>query len=225
MTPDGTETRMGGPRQAFTTTSWTTILRAQDPRSPDRREAIGSLVEAYWKPAYFFIRRSGHDVESAKDLTQEFFAAFLEKDYLRSVSEAKGRFRHFVLAALRHFLSNQRDRARAVKRGGRFNFVEAERDLPSADPGPEQAFANQWALEVFSRAMDRLRAETPADDLALLGGAKPGDVSDSRRKHRIRALRLRLRELLIEEILPTIEAGDDPEAEVLEILSLSSRIS
>ena len=108
------ETETGGSEVRFRPTAWTVVRGAQ----AGSRDAWERLIEAYWKPAYFFVRRRGHDVESAKDLVQGFFATALEKDYLESVSADKGRFRTWLLAALSHFLSNARDRARALKRGG-----------------------------------------------------------------------------------------------------------
>jgi len=120
------ETDIGGDRPGFQPTLWTMILRARDPGSPERRQALDQLIQAYWKPVYFFIRRKGRDVETAKDLTQSFFTAFVEKDFLKNVSPEKGRFRSFVLASLTYFLSDEYDRSRALKRGGGFHFVEAE---------------------------------------------------------------------------------------------------
>ena len=77
------------------------------------------MCEAYWYPAYAFIRRQGHDADAARDLTQEFFTRVLEKHYFRDADPARGRFRAFLLTSIRHFLSNERDREQALKRGGR----------------------------------------------------------------------------------------------------------
>jgi len=217
------ETSMGGPQGAFQPTLWTTVLKAKDPAAPDRVEAMDRLISKYWKPVYFFVRQKGHDVESAKDLTQGFFAAFLEKDFLKNVTPDQGRFRSFLLAALSHYLSNEYDRKRAQKRGGDFNFVEAELELPSSAPSPEQAFFDRWSLEVLERAMDRLKSERPPEDLDLLTGKAPAGMPDYEKKNRLHRLRLRLRQLLREEVLPSVAGEREADEELRELLSQSSR--
>src|SRR5262249_26979292 len=96
------------PADRFRTTHWSIVLAAQDRTSPQPRQALEELCESYWYPLYAFIRRSGHDSEQSRDLTQEFFARLLEKDYLADVDREKGRFRSFLLAACKHFLANER---------------------------------------------------------------------------------------------------------------------
>jgi RNA polymerase sigma-70 factor (ECF subfamily) len=209
------ETEIGGSDVRFQPTVWTVVREARD----GSREAMDRLIALYWKPAYFFIRRRGHDVESAKDLTQSFFATALEKDFLKGVSADKGKFRSYVLAALSHFLSNAYDRANARKRGGGLNFVEAEAELAAAGPTPEEAFRSKWAVEILARAMARLRTETPAEDLALLTGASRPDLSATDRKNRLHRLRLRLRECLREEILPSVEGPAEVESEIRELFA------
>ena len=108
------ETEMGGGCIRFQPTAWTVVREAKD----GSRDALDRLIDTYWKPVYFFIRRRGNDIEASKDLTQSFFAALLEKEFIRDVSSDKGKFRSFLLAAATHFLSNERDKARAQKRGG-----------------------------------------------------------------------------------------------------------
>src|SRR5262245_20553293 len=101
---------------SFATTRWTLVVAAQDRASPHAREALAALCRAYWYPLCAFVRRQGHAADEAQDLTQEFFARLLEKDFLAAVDPDKGKFRSFLLAACKHFLANQRDRARALKR-------------------------------------------------------------------------------------------------------------
>ena len=101
----------------FNTTSWSLVLAAVHP-SADSRQALASLCQAYWQPVYAFIRRNAHGPDQAQDLTQAFFAEFLEKNYVRSADRTRGRFRSFLLSAVKHFLSHERDRAQALKRGG-----------------------------------------------------------------------------------------------------------
>src|ERR1039458_3848385 len=102
----------------FDQTQWSVVLAAagkQDLALAER--SLEKLCRIYWPPLYTFVRRQGENPHDAQDLTQEFFARLLEKDFLGSVDQAKGRFRSFLLASLKHFLSHQRDRARAQKRG------------------------------------------------------------------------------------------------------------
>src|SRR5436309_1843872 len=102
----------------FATTHWSVVLAAGDTAIPGAREALEKLCRAYWYPLYAYVRRRGHDAHEAQDLTQEFFARFLESHALREVSRAKGRFRAFLLAAMNHFLANEWKRGQALKRGG-----------------------------------------------------------------------------------------------------------
>src|SRR5437899_11945188 len=102
----------------FATTRWTLVLAAGRDRGARSTQALASLCETYWPPVYSFIRRQGYAADEAKDLTQEFFARVLEKNYFHDADPNRGKFRSFLAAAVRHFLSNERDRARALKRGG-----------------------------------------------------------------------------------------------------------
>jgi DNA-directed RNA polymerase specialized sigma24 family protein len=217
------ETATGGSQRGFKSTLWTEVLTAKNPDSPERRQALERLIQDYWKPAYHFIRSRGHDVESAKDLTQGFFSTFLEPDFLKNVAPERGRFRSFILAALSHYLSNEYDRRRALKRGGGFNFVEAEAELPAPGPSPEQAYFNSWASEVLERSVAALKAEASPEDFALLSGAAPEGMADHEQKNRRHRLRKRLRELIRAEILPTVQDEREADAELREILQVSSR--
>jgi len=208
------ETSIGGGQSNFQPTLWTLVLRAKDPSSPERANALEKLIETYWKPVYFFIRRRGNDVESAKDLTQSFFAAFLEKDFLKSVSREKGKFRSFILACVRYFLSNEYDRSSARKRGGGFAFVQAEGELEAADASPEEAFFKQWALETMTLAVARLREECTPEDMALLTEWRSEGIPPFDRKNRLRRMRMRLNELLREIIRPSVELESDVDAEI-----------
>jgi RNA polymerase sigma-70 factor (ECF subfamily) len=213
------ETEIGGPDARFQPTAWTVVRQAQ----AGSADAMERLISTYWKPVYFFIRRRGNDIETAKDLTQSFFATALEKDFLDGVSSEKGKFRSYLLAALAHFLSNEYDRAKAKKRGGDFNFVQAEVELAAADASPEKAFLAKWAVETLARAMTRLRAETSPEDLSLLTGAARADLSPTDRKHRLYRLRNRLRECLRAELLPSVERAEEVESEIRELFSALGR--
>src|SRR5258706_14115291 len=114
--PDSSHT--GGAPSLFLTTHWSAVLAAKDMASPDSAAALEGLCRTYWYPLYAFVRRQGHSPSDAQDLTQEFFARLLEKGYLRAADREKGRFRTFLLVALKRFLANEWDRARTQKRGG-----------------------------------------------------------------------------------------------------------
>jgi len=212
------ETSIGGDESRFQSTYWDVVLQAKA-GAPD---AIERLVTEYWKPIYFFIRRKGNDVESAKDLTQSFLSVFLEKDYLKSVSPERGRFRSFVMASLDHFLSDAGKYARRVKRGGRFNFVEAEDDLSCSAPSasPSAAFFRGWALSILEQAYEQVKLEVPPEDMKLLSGPPPPEMSVSDRKNRLHRIRTKLKAHLRRMILPNVEREAEVDSEIREILSL-----
>lgn len=153
-------------RVQFANTHWSVVLLAGQSGSPLCREALQSLCTSYWSPIYAFLQRQGSAPADAKDLTQEFFATFLEKDYLSSVNPAKGKFRSFLLASLKHFLANTWDRTHAEKRGGKYLFVSLDEQTgegqynfePASKITPEELFDRQWALTVFEQTLKRLRA-------------------------------------------------------------------
>ena len=132
----------------FTTTHWSVVLAAGHGTGTRTTEALERLCGAYWRPLYLFVRSSGYDEETAKDLTQAFFERLLGKDYVKDADPARGRFRTFLLAALKHFLANEWDREKAVKRGGHCRFVPLETSVAEAelergtrrDLNPEQLF-------------------------------------------------------------------------------------
>jgi RNA polymerase sigma-70 factor (ECF subfamily) len=152
---------------SFGSTHWSLILAARDRGAPEAESALAALCGAYWYPLYAFIRRRGHDPERAADLTQGFFARFLEKDDLRSVDPSKGRFRAFLLAACKHFLANAHDQEVALKRGGgRYPVSIDRRDAegrylaePAHDATPERLFERRWALTLLDRALDQVGRE------------------------------------------------------------------
>ena len=140
------------------------------------RDALATLCRLYWFPLYAHIRRRWHDTEEARDLTQEFFARLLEKDWLQAANPDRGRFRTFLLTSLDHFLANEWDRRRAVKRGGAvislsLDFAEAERRLaldPAGGTTPEREFERRWALALLDQVLNRLREEYVSPEKAHL---------------------------------------------------------
>src|SRR5262249_22621789 len=148
-----------------------------DPRnSLQAKKSLEKLCRAYWSPLYAFVRRQGESPHDAQDLTQGFFARLLEKDYLKSVDRNKGRFRSFLLAALKHFLSNERDRLRAKRRGGRQVPIAIDPHRAETHYGsepvehltPERIFERRWASALLERAMARLRNDYAAEGKAAL---------------------------------------------------------
>lgn len=155
-------------RRRFATTRWSLVLAAGDVSSADARAAFSALCETYWSPVYDFIRCSGRSPDDARDLTQAFFARVLEKNDLKTARSERGRFRSFLLTAVRHFVSNQGDHDRAAKRGGGQVHVPIgppAQDGPQAfaDPPcgetPETVYERRWASATLAAAMARLGSE------------------------------------------------------------------
>jgi RNA polymerase sigma factor (sigma-70 family) len=151
----------------FNTTHWSVVTLAGKVQSPQSALAIEKLCRTYWPPLYAFIRRKGYSDADAEDLTQEFFARLLARNEFEVVDPSKGKFRNFLLAALTHFLSNQRDRERAAKRGGGQQIIsldemkaEQSRHLePAMNVTPDKLFDLRWATTVLEQALTHLREE------------------------------------------------------------------
>jgi RNA polymerase sigma-70 factor (ECF subfamily) len=154
---------------AFASTQWSIVLTARED-SAGGREALGQLCAAYRLPIYSYLRRRGHSPADAEDLTQGFFAYLLDGDFLERPDPAKGRFRGYLVGALRHFLSSHFEKVGAQKRGAGVQFVEwtapdAEREFTAADHSqldPAEAYEKTWALTLLSRALRQLEAEQAA---------------------------------------------------------------
>ena len=168
------ETSMGGSRESFPETVWSTLLA--DPESPATREHLDRLCRRYWKPVYGFFRSAGSArVEEAKDLTQEFFHHLLESGLVARYRQDRGRFRDFLKGALRFFLSHERREGRAAKRGGdRITLsldvgdVETSEFLADLrDRTPEELFDRQWSNDLLERALVRLKETLEADGKAV----------------------------------------------------------
>jgi RNA polymerase sigma factor (sigma-70 family) len=151
---------------AFTTTHWSVVLEAQG-ESPAAQEALEKLCRTYWRPVYGFVRRKGVGPEEAKDLTQGFFAMLLERRDLNTVRQEKGRLRSYLLTSLKHFLTNERNRAMAIKRGEGQRLIPLddlrERERIGFDPSEtlaaDQIYERRWALSVLDQALARLGDE------------------------------------------------------------------
>jgi DNA-directed RNA polymerase specialized sigma24 family protein len=227
----------------FATTQWNVVLTARDGSDTQARRALAALCESYWYPLYAYIRRRGHSADEAADFTQAFFADLLSRDFLGGIDQSKGRFRSFLLASLGHFLSRERDKATALKKGGGLRPVsldtrEAEdryRLEPADRRTPEMVFERRWGLIVLERTMERLRAEfaDQADRFERLRpsltGAEPGQYQDiaselgmteTAVKAAVHRLRQRYGRLLRDEIAETVADPAEVDDEVRHLLAV-----
>lgn len=232
----------------FCTTHWTQVLRAAEPDSTEAYEALTRLCQTYWYPLYAFVRRQGHSPEDAQDLVQGFFARLLEKRFLKEADPEKGKFRSFLLIALRRFMANEWDRARRLKRGGGCEIISLDQPAteqryatePVDDRSPEKAYDRLWAMTLLEQVLDRLESEFAAAGKTTLfqelkhylngesGQSTYPQVADqlgmtvAAVKVAVHRLRQRYRELLRQEIAHTV---DSPEAIDDEIRELFAAIS
>jgi DNA-directed RNA polymerase specialized sigma24 family protein len=154
---------------AFHTTRWSVVLAAQGKSSRDAFQSLEALCHQYWRPLYAYVRQRGQTVHDAQDLTQAFFARLLEKDWLTAADRAQGRFRSFLLMALKRFLANEWDRTQTQKRGGAAEIISldmgAAEHMPIPDPkmiSGEALYDRRWALTLLETVMIRLREEHEA---------------------------------------------------------------
>jgi RNA polymerase sigma-70 factor (ECF subfamily) len=231
----------------FATTHWSVVLAAGRKSSPRAQEALAALCQTYWYPLYACVRRQGHPPHAAQDLTQEFFARLLEKNFLGDVRRARGRFRSFLLAALKHFLANEWDRERALKRGGGREFISLEAEAearyalePVDLDSPDRLYERRWALTLLERVLAALKREwTIAGRAAhfdalkdtLAGGrgsvpyaqlAERLGMSEEAVKVAAHRLRKRYRELLRSEIAQTVARPEEVEDEIRHLFTVLS---
>jgi RNA polymerase sigma factor (sigma-70 family) len=229
----------------FATTHWSVIQSAKQEDTTEAAAALERLCAVYWRPLYAFVRRRGHSPHDAQDLTQEFFARLLAKDFLQSVDRSKGKFRSFLLAAMEHFLAKDWNRANAQKRGGGLTFVSADLDetenhylqIPTSTLTPSQVFDQQCAMAILSQAVNRLREEFFADGKAelfeqtkvFLTGEKHAasypelaaklGTTVAALKMAVSRMRRRYLELLREEIAKTVSDRESVDEELRAIIA------
>jgi RNA polymerase sigma-70 factor (ECF subfamily) len=234
-----------GARPQFATTRWTLVVAAGDRGSPQARAALAELCAAYWHPLYAFCRRVGYPPDQAQDLTQEYFARLLEKDYLGQADQSRGKFRSFLLTSFQHFLANEHDRSRARKRGGGLRHLSIDwRDAeartryePSHGMTPERLFLRRWAMSLLDQALARLREEYTRAGLgpvfdalkAALAGDRAGvpypevaarlGLSVGAVAVAVHRLRQRYRKALRTEIARTVDDPADVDAEVRDLFA------
>jgi len=227
------------PLPAFVTTHWSVVLAAGRSDPTGARDALARLCQTYWYPLYAYVRRLGNSPPDAQDLTQEFFARLLAKNYLAGADESKGRFRSFLLAALKHFLANEWDKARAQKRGGGQIPIPIDPGAeiscgfePADNTTAEKIYERRWALTLLAQVLRRLREEhvregreklfeqlkptlTEASrtvryaEIAVRLGTSEGAV-----KVAVHRLRQRYREVLRAEIADTVASPAEVEDEI-----------
>src|SRR6266705_2775390 len=232
----------------FGTTHWSVVLLAGQAQSTQADAALARLCQTYWYPLYVFVRRQGRNHEDAQDLVQAFFARVLEKNYFKDAEREKGKFRSFLLMALKRFLANEWDRAIRLKRGGGQTIISLDEERtegpyvvePTDDASPEKAFERRWALTLLDQVLKQLEAEFAdagkatlfAELKCFLSGessvstyaeiGKRLGMSEANMKVTVHRLRHRFRELLRLEIANTV---DSPEAIDDEIRHLFAALS
>ncbi len=224
-------------------------MAAAGHESSEAAAALEYLCSRYWYPIYAYVRRRGYGLEDAQDLTQEFFARLLEKRSFSGAAREKGRFRSFLLGALKHFLSDAKDRATAQKRGGGREPVSWEQECaeqrfcqePAEEFAPDKLFDRRWALMVLEKAASDLRAQYEAEGRlplfdALKSYVTSGEVapsyseaalslglSDSALKSAVYRLRQRYHRRVRQEVTGTVADPGELEEEIRYLMSLFSR--
>jgi RNA polymerase sigma factor (sigma-70 family) len=249
MSASDEQTRRPPGEGDFCTTHWSVVLAAGRSDSTRAHEALEKLCRAYWYPLYVFVRRLGHNAHDAEDLVQAFFAQCLEKNYLGAADQAKGRFRSFLLIALKRFLANEWDKTRAQKRGGgappiSLDALTAEQRYalePAEQLTADRLFERRWALTLLDNVLSRLREEQialgrgaifeslkdslttgkPSAPYAELAGRL--DLSEGALKVAVHRLRQRYRELLEAEIANTVASPEEVAEERRYLLSVLSQ--
>jgi len=225
------------------------VLSAGGGDSSQASVALEELCRTYWYPLYVYVRHKTHNREDAEDLTQAFFARFLEKNYLEGLTSEKGRFRAFLLAALKHFLANEWDRASRQKRGGgvanlSLDWQNAETRFgaePVDNLSPDKLYDRAWAMTLLERVIIRLRDENGAEGKAksfeqlkpflMIGkGAIPYaqaasglDMTESAVRVAVHRLRERYRERLKAEVAHTVSSPTDVDNELRHLFRVLAR--
>ena len=235
---------------AFAATRWTLVLRARG-ESPEARAALGELCEAYWAPVFRFLRHEGRDEDTARELTQEFFARLLARRGFDTAEPGRGRFRSFLLGAVKHFLADVRDHERRLKRGGGqtpeplINETDTSPGLQIADPSaavPDAVFDRQWALALMDRALravadefksagkqdqfDALKPWLVGETAALSQGdaARQLGLNEGAVKVAVHRLRKQFREIVRAEIGQTVEGAAQVDEELRYLVEVLSTV-
>lgn len=229
-----------GSAQSFVTTHWSVVLAAKQGDPSEADAALEKLCRIYWYPLYAFLRREGRSPHDAQDLTQAFFAHLLRRAFLENVGPEKGKFRSFLLAALKHFVSDEWDKAGAAKRGGGQPILSLDDHNPEelylleadAAAPAERIFEQRWALTLLGQALVRLREEfaaagksrefnhlkaflsTPSSDGAYDAVAEQLGLTVNTIGVKVHRLRQRYGEFIRAEIAHTVASSADIEEEL-----------
>jgi RNA polymerase sigma-70 factor (ECF subfamily) len=232
----------------FATTHWSVVLAAGKRESPEAAAALEQLCRTYWYPLYVYLRRQGQNAMDAQDRTQGFFAHLLAKGFLRSLMPARGKFRSFLLTALKHYLADEWDKHRAGKRGGAHPHLsldaaqaEARYCLEPVDRmDAERLYERRWAITLLNRVLDRLQHEfAQAGKARLFERLQPylvgeksaityAELADSLQmtesavKVTVHRMRQRFRELFHEEVADTVAEAGEVEEEVRHLFAVIS---
>jgi len=230
----------------FATTHWSVVLAAAQKEAPEAAAALERLCSTYWYPLYAYVRRQGYDVADAQDLTQGFFAHILSRGFLKRASPAKGKFRSFILGALKYFLADEWAKLQTQKRGGGRATVfldaqtaEARYRLEPVDlMDAEKLFERRWATALLARVLERLEEEYSKSgrkavfdqlQVILLGEketatyaeiAAASQMTEGAVKVAVHRLRQRYRELFREEVAHTVEQPSELNEEVRHLFSV-----
>lgn len=228
----------------FTTTHWSLVLDAQS-ESAAAHQALEELCRVYWRPIYCFVQLQGIGPEEGKDITQGFFASLLEHRNLAAVRREKGRFRSYLLGALKHFLADEHRRAMAIKRGKGQQLIpldelggDEQNAMEPADPvTAEQLYERRWASTMLERVLGLLKKEYAAvgnaalfDSLKQLLPDEPGAPSQENVAARLGMnenavrqafyrFRQRYQSLLRKEIAQTVATPADVEDELRHLIA------
>jgi RNA polymerase sigma-70 factor (ECF subfamily) len=229
----------------FATTHWSVVLAAGQSASPNAQQALEKLCRNYWYPLYAFVRRQGNSPEDAQDLTQEFFARLLDREFVALADPARGRFRSFLLGCLKHFLSEQHRRAARLKRGGGHTVLswdtQSAEERYGSEPAdrltPEKIYERRWALALLETALARMSEEIARGVQARLlpelrsflwgerNSASYAEIAaqvgltEASLKVTVHRLRRRYRELLREEVADTVGSGEEIDEELRHLMA------
>jgi len=245
MESQGAESRMLGD---FPNTRWSLVLQAKEGDDKARDRALSELCEEYWYPLYAFVRRRGLTQEDAEDATQGFFGELVAKDRVKLFEESKGRLRAYLLGAIKNYLSHEREKANAQKRGGgktilSFDAATAEERYRMEPPqwdSPERLFEMRWALSLLESAFEVLKGEyvragkgSLYDHLkGFLSGMEPGgklkeianelEMSEGAVRVALHRMRKRYRQALEEVVAETVSDEGEVEGEIDYLLNVFS---
>jgi RNA polymerase sigma-70 factor (ECF subfamily) len=245
MAQNASASQMAGTARDFRTTHWSVVLAAGS-NSESTQAALEKLCHSYWYPIYGFARWRGHGEHQAKDLTQEFFARLLSGDSLQSVSPERGKFRTFLLAAMKNFLANDWRDSQRLKRGGGKEFLswdelDAEQRFshePADEASAEAWFDRRWAQSLVTSALSRLGSEMERDGvkqrfdvlkvflqgdgagLSYADAAQRVGLSEPAARTAIFRLRRRYGEIIREEVAATVGDSGEVEAEIQHLIQI-----